>query len=348
MVFISQIMATKEERLAFLIETGKYLKDLDKDIFKRIRVGTEITEIADYVDKKLVDDGYVSDPLSIEINQICNKACPLIPYKIKDEDKVSYSIMIIKKRGQKFKCPVAMANTKVLCRKYDRLLKNLSSSRIDTLAEVKADVPIQNFIRKVGEIFLNCNMYTLTNGCSFLIANLGNKKTMDENKIFPMHLDYRTKDKFVDGEVYFFDYIVTNLSHHDSYHLVQTAPFSFEIVKAKCNIREEKLRRIFEKILKRFQLRRRYSVRELARTVGSDADVNDVLYALMQYKVVIPYLSWKVEEDYDARHEKMEELEKIGTPEARKRVEELQDNSTRVFRFGHTVYVDKDGYKIIV
>lgn len=341
-------MTTKEERLAYLMETGRYLKALDKDIFSRIKAGVEIAELADYVDKKLADDGYNADPISIEINQNYNKSCPLIPYKIKDEDKISYSLMVVKKRGQKFKSPLVIANTKVMSRKYDRLLGNLSSIRIDALSKIRAGAPIQDFIQCVGQGFVNCNMYTVTDGCSYLLSNLGEKRTMEKNKIFPMHMDHRTKDKFEEGEVYFLDFVATNLSHHEPYYLVQTSPFSFEMTKNKAKIAEERLRRIYEKMKNTFQLKHRYSVRELARTVGKDADVNDVLYALMQYQLVIPYLSWRVEEDHEARREKIMQLESVGTPEARARIEELQDLNTKVFRFGHSIYVGANGYKIIV
>lgn len=236
-------MTDKEEyRTKTLIANGHYLKELDNYIYNYIKTEMKVTDIASHIDAKIRKDGYVADPVSIELDYFVRDCSPMEAKIVTENSKVSWTVTIYRKKEDKFRAKISMANTKSLG--YTKIYDHLNVISYKVINMCKVGVLMSKLSKCVEDSFKEfkdddiTGLKTITNEYSRYEGNIYEKKcytdftNVDFYKIFgPTKVQYnREMNKFIDGKVlkegdiFFIDLYATNLSDHEMSRVFESYP----------------------------------------------------------------------------------------------------------------------------
>jgi len=355
-------------RLNTLIENGKYLHDLDQDIFDRVKPGEKITTIAAHFDQKMRKDGYRAMPISIELDGFCGYMSPIEQTVIENDHKVSWSVTIFSKKGDNFKCPISIANTKSLHNSI--IMDTINNASKKVIKASKPGIKMVDLSKIIIETLKEGEIKTVLNQYSALTANINNQVPMKdvEKKLIPLSEtphDYNLikyiKDKSMrPGEVYYIDIYGTNLHVNDVARVFEPYPTMLKINKTNQknsrNTKNKKVNQLFNEMLKEYGEEKIFSIRNYTKVYESKNknrhfDI-DLIKDLVENGSVDIIPAQFVEYDWIAKKEKALSLKEKEKKEGKSEsitteLKKLSQSDTIVFHIGRTILIENDGARIL-
>jgi methionine aminopeptidase len=158
----------KELAYKSLVETGSFCRENIRKMFQEIKIGADILEIVQSVDKKIKEtkDYELLVPTTIDLNYIACNHSPTTSYKLTEYDLVSFSVSLAKKiSGTEKYAHAKMSYTKPLNKMYEELTKGTAEACNAGVKACGVDVLLMDIRTDVYEILNSYGIKTLTNIC---------------------------------------------------------------------------------------------------------------------------------------------------------------------------------------
>lgn len=357
-------MLVKKKHLDILRKNGQYLQKKSIELFKSVKVGMDIIKIADDFELQFKKDGYIINPISIEINHFATDCPPVNHYNIKEDDIFSYTIHLLRHKRDpidipSLKCARSFSmDPKKMYVMFDGL-RNAMKAYINACGpDVKLSMPRKAIIKELS------SMKPQLKG----IMNMFGVNMLDDNKIIPhtkvMHDKLKplfAGKKMIPGELYYIDLYVTNLPNDDVVHAYTEYPSLFVLpvilkehrkyynrITHEMKSKYPRSYRLLTLIKEHFKPGHLFSIRQFKKVYGTKKELRLYdFYVLDQYKLCIAYQAKYVHFGKIMADKEIESLKDSKKDEDKQRIKELQKNDSLVIHQGLSLYITETGVEIL-
>jgi len=363
---------------------GKYLKEKASQLFKEIKIGDDILDLAIKYDGIFKKDKYKYIPLSMEIDYFVQNFAPVISKKLEKKNMVSFTMCAqyhkydhISKR-----CPVKCAYSLSLDpEEHYYLIKAVLEASKEAIKCCGPDVRLtepRNIVHEILDSYRasdsKISIKPVINIHSYNI--LDDSKIVPNTKIIPSTLIKACNGKMIEDEIYYIDIYGTNLPKGEVARNWQEYPTMFFLTPYTTKKdKKEYTRRInYLQSKKKPQLR---LLRFMEDTFKRNAEIftlrdfrtrykskfgkefkfeylRDINSLGLCYGIPAKYIDFGYIEKLkkiDELRKKQLELKKLGketeASQMNEDIKKQQKNDSIAVHFGHTVLITKSGRKVI-